>query len=107
MKYSRSPDTCKLENILTSPPASLTLSTKLTYLRLFSMSCDLQYVTLTGTQMALNVSKPGAKEPRCYHEWGCPKCIEINMTLGKRVALRAYLASFTEREKSLFRQGTF
>lgn len=34
----RSPDTCKLEKILTSPPLSLTLSTKATYFFLVATS---------------------------------------------------------------------
>jgi hypothetical protein len=37
----RSPDTCRLENILTSPPFSLTASTILIYLFLFCTSWDL------------------------------------------------------------------
>lgn len=39
--YLRSPDTCKLEKILTSPPLSLILSTRLTYRFLSATFCDL------------------------------------------------------------------
>ena len=41
----RSPETCRLENILTVPPFSFTLSTRRTYLCLVGMSADLHVWT--------------------------------------------------------------
>ena len=47
----RSPETCRLENILTVPPFSFTLSTNLPYLCLVGMSADLMSFDIVYTYL--------------------------------------------------------